>query len=327
MKRFLKILSVNIIIFVILLLMFEIGLRLFWRMSTLKKDIYQTSANRTLRYELKPNTHTKFEGFDVAINSDGFRGKEYPLKKEKNTYRIVLLGDSVAFGRLIPFEHGLSSRLEIALKDFCPQKNFEVLDMGVEGYNSSQELEMLKIKGLKYNPDLVIVYYSFNDPDYPEYYFKKNFLNRHSMLARYISYKIKKYMVKRDRIRKNIKSIPENFRYLYSTESWQFAKNALLEMGDLTAKRGIKMVLLIGLELSEPVIDFREGFPFWYIIDILENIKHNNIIIISPIREFSRRNLNKSELTAWSYPNLKANDIIVEYTLKKIQENNIKLCN
>ena len=184
-----------------------------------------------------PNTHTKFEGFDVLINSDGFRSREHSLQKEKNTYRIVLLGDSVAFGRLMPFEHGLSNRLEIALKNFCPQKNFEVLNMGVEGYNSIQELEMLKTKGLKYNPDLVIVYYSFNDPDYPEYYFKKNFVNRHSVLARYIEYKIKKYMIKRDRIRKNIKSIPENFRYLYSTECWQFAKNALLEMGDLTKKK------------------------------------------------------------------------------------------
>jgi len=327
MKRFLKILIVNIIIFVVLLLMFEIGLRLFWRMSTLKKDIYQTSANRILRYELKPNTNTKFEGFDVAINSDGFRGREYSLQKEENTYRIVLLGDSVAFGRLMPFEHGLSNRLEIALKNLCPQKNFEVLNMGVEGYNSIQELEMLKTRGLKYNPDLVIVYYSFNDPDYPEYYFKKNFLNRHSVFSRYIQYKIKKYMIKRDRIRKNIKSIPENFRYLYSTECWQFAKDAVLEMGDLTAKEKIKMVLLIVPELSEPVQDFREGFPFWYIIDILEGIKHDNIIVITPVREFSRINLNKAEIAVWSYANLKANDIIAEYTLKKLQENNINLCN
>lgn len=327
MKKILKVITVNIFILVIFLIIFELALRIFWRMSALKGEIYQVSSNKILRYELKPNVKTKCGGHPVAINSDGFRGKEYAIQKGNNTYRIVVIGDSVAFGKPLPLENTLPSRLEAALNNMCAQKKFEVLNMGIEGYNSIQELEMLRTKGLKYSPDLVIVYYCFNDPDYPEYYFKKNFINRHFLLARYVQYRIKKYLIKKDKLQKGIKSIVENFTYLYSTDCWRQAKEAILEMGELTASKGIKMVLLIVPEMSEPVKDFRESYPFWYINDMLEGIKHNNIIVLDPIREFSRRNLNKQEFTVWSYPNLKANDIIAEYTIKKLQENNIDFCN
>jgi hypothetical protein len=288
--------------------------------------MYQASPNKILRYELKPNIKTTYLGYEIVINSDGFRGKEYPIQKAKNVHRIVIVGDSVALARMIPLEHSFAYKLQESLDRLCPDKRFEVLNMAVEGYNSIQELEALKTKGLKYNPDLVIVYYCLNDPDYPEYYFQKNFINRHSILARYILYKSKKHRVKKDRRLKGITSIQDNYRYLYTTECWQHAKEAVLEMADVTAAKGIKMILLIAPEMSEAVKDFRQGYPFWYINETLEAIAHPNIVIIDPIREFSRINLNKAESVVGTYPNYRANDIIVDYTLKKLQENNIRFC-
>jgi lysophospholipase L1-like esterase len=38
-----------------------------------------------------------------------------------------------------------------------------VLNFGVSGYNTQQEVEMLKAKGLRYDPDLVILAYCLND--------------------------------------------------------------------------------------------------------------------------------------------------------------------
>lgn len=327
MKHFFKFLAFNIIVIVIFLLLFEIGLRLFWRMSSLKGEIYRKSANKILRYELKPNTKTTYENQEVEINSDGFRNRECTLQKLENTYRIVVLGDSVAFGRFNPPTDNLARRLEVALKKICPQNNFEVLNMGVEGYDTIQEEEMLKVKALKYNPDMVIVYYCLNDPDYPEYYFEKNFFNRHLLFARYVEYKIKKHRIKKDRIRKHVKTDEENISYLYNTECWQYTKKALLEMGDITAARRVKMVLLIFPEMSMQVENFREGFPFWYIIEMLEAVRHPNITVIAPVREFSRRNLNIDELRNWTYPNLKATDIIVDYAIQEIQKHNINFCN
>jgi len=326
MKNFLKIFFVNILVLFCFLILFEIALRLFWNMSAKEGELYQRSKNRILRYELKPNAKIKERHHGVTINSDGFRGKEYPTQKPEGTYRIVVIGDSVTFAKGFKLEETLPKILEARLNASCPIKKFEVLNMGTEGYNSIQELEMLKTKGLKYNPDLVIIYYCLNDPDYPEYYFQKNFINRHSVLTRYILYRVKKIQVIKDRKRRGIKTEADSLRYFYTTDCWQGAKDAISEMGDLTKQNDIKMALLIAPEMSKTVKDFRDGYPFWWINVMLEDIKHENIIVIDPIREFSRQNLIKEDLQHWYYPNVKAKNIIADYTLEKLKENNINLC-
>lgn len=309
-----------------LLLLVEMGLRAFWKMSPLQGEIYRTSANKVLRYELKPNADTLYEQMPVRINSDGFRDKEYSLKKSARTFRIVVLGDSVAFGRFNQPEDNISRRLEAQLAALCPSRKFEVLNMGVEGYNTVQEAEMLKVKALKYGPDLFILYYSLNDADYPEYYFEKNFLNRHFILARYLLYQKKKIMIRKDRKLKGVRTDEEGINYLYDTECWDYTRQTLLEMGDMTAERGIRMVLLIFPEMSEQVKDFGGGFPFWHIIEKLEALGHPNILVIAPVREFARRGLNKDELRNWTYPNLKATDIIAEYAIGKMRDNGVDFC-
>ncbi|MFA5156563.1 MAG: hypothetical protein WC532_04150 [Candidatus Omnitrophota bacterium] len=326
MKRLLKIVAVNLLILAAFLLIFEAGLRLFWRMSALKGSIYRVSSDKILRYELKPDMNTVYDGKPVAINSAGFRGGEYKISKDKDTFRVVLIGDSATFGRMLSFEDSIGERLRSALSSACPGRKVEVLNMGVEGYNSAQELEVLKAKGLKYGPDLVVVYYCFNDPEEPEYYFEKNFINRNFRIAQYILYKAKKHAIKAEKKKKGIKSIEDNFRYLYSTEGWRIAKGAIMAMGDLTAAHGVKMVLLIVPEMSEPVKDFRDGYPFRYINNMLTAIRHDNITVIDPMEEFSRLNLNKADIAVWSYAGRQANDIIAAYAIKKLQENNFKLC-
>ena len=98
-------------------------------------------------------------------------------------------------------------------------------------------------------------------------------------------------------------------------------------MGNLTASRGVRMILLLAIEMSDPAKDFGEEYPFWYIYDMLEGIKHDNIVVIAPIREFSRRDLSRDEFRVWYYPNSAANDIIVEYTFQELQKHNVNLCN
>lgn len=326
MRNVLKYAVFNLVVFVFSLLSAEVGLRVFWKMSPLQGEIYRASSNKTLRYELKPDTRTIYEGHQVSINSAGFRDREYSRGKPKGTYRIIVLGDSVAFGRFNLPEDNLPRRLEKALKARCPSQNFEVLNMGVEGYNTIQEEELLKAKALAYEPDLVIVYYSLNDPDYPEYYFEKNFLNRHSVLARYVQYQVKKHLVRRDRKRKGVKTDEDSINYLYSTDCWRYTREALLRMGDECAWHGARMVLLVFPEMSEQVKDFREGFPFWHIIGMLEGVRHPNILVVTPVREFSRLDLRKDELRNWTYPNLRATDIIVEYLIGELQKQGFGFC-
>jgi len=89
---------------------------------------------------------------EYKINSKGLRSKEVGYDKPKNTFRIVLLGDSRTFGFGCSFDKIFPSLLEGYFKDT------EVINMGVSGYGLDQELLMLKLEGLKYHPDLILVY-------------------------------------------------------------------------------------------------------------------------------------------------------------------------
>ncbi|MFZ4443444.1 MAG: SGNH/GDSL hydrolase family protein [Planktothrix agardhii] len=95
----------------------------------------------------------------VEINSDGLRDKEYAIAKPKNTFRIAILGDSFTLASQVPAEKNYTSVLEKTLGN-CSKfkgKNIEVLNFGVDGYGTAQELITLREKLGKYHPDLVIV--------------------------------------------------------------------------------------------------------------------------------------------------------------------------
>jgi hypothetical protein len=190
----------------------EIIMRLTWEMSGwVRRPIYRRSFNPYLRYELVPLA--KYDG--ISINSDGFRGREYPLQKPDRTFRILMLGDSETFSIMLPEDKTLPVQLEKLLNSQASSVRFEVLNFGVEGYNTLQELEQLKVKGLKYSPDLIILNYCLNDPEPGEYLFNKTFFMRHSALVRYFSVRIKKAMIKRERKRLGIKTELDHFNYLY----------------------------------------------------------------------------------------------------------------
>ena len=310
--NFTEIIAVNLIVLLAILVIFEISLRLFWKMSTPQGDLYTNSSDHILRYELKPNASNGL----VSINSDGFRDKDFQLAKDKGVFRIVVIGDSETFGKSLPLKDTISKKLEAALNSRCKKSSFEVLNMGVEGYNTIQELEFLKNKGLKYNPDLVILYYCFNDTDYPEYYFKKNFINDNFLVARYIQYRIKKGMVKRDRKKRNINSEEGVFAYLYSHDSWEYTKKAIKTISELTKSNNIKFMVMVVPEVSSAVKDFREGYPYWYINEMLDNfLKSQDIDFIEPIHLFSEQNLNPLDMVVSfedRHKNGLANSLIAE---------------
>jgi hypothetical protein len=97
-----------------------------------------------------------------TTNSAGLRGaKEYAPIKPAGTYRIIVLGDSVALGHGVGDEETFAALLERALTPIRPT---EVLNLGVSGYGTAEELIQLRHVGLSYQPDLVVLAYFPNDP-------------------------------------------------------------------------------------------------------------------------------------------------------------------
>lgn len=97
-----------------------------------------------------------------STNSQGFRGiREYSLEKPSDTYRIIVLGDSIALGHGVEDNETFSAILE---KRLARKQSAEVINMGVSGFGTAEELIQLKNLGLKYEPDLVVLAYYPNDP-------------------------------------------------------------------------------------------------------------------------------------------------------------------
>lgn len=127
---------------------------------------FRLTRNPLLGYELVPHYQSDHAGemvdFAEKANSLGFRDREHELKKPEGTYRILILGDSITQGYMIASREDMfSSVLENRL--VAAGWPVEVLNFGVNGYNTRQEVETLREKGLPFGPDLVIVAYCLND--------------------------------------------------------------------------------------------------------------------------------------------------------------------
>lgn len=97
----------------------------------------------------------------IFINSAGFRDKEYPIEKESEIYRIMVIGDSFTFGMGVNLEDTYVKGIEKLLQN--ENNNLEVINCGVTGYVMWQNYEVLKRKALPYKPDLVILGIFLND--------------------------------------------------------------------------------------------------------------------------------------------------------------------
>ena len=128
------------------------------------------SENPAFNIELVPGHEQIFDGFglcipytSVKINSHGFRDYEYPVEKPDNTFRIVVVGDSITFGQGVELNQTYSKVLEKSLNEMNDDKNYEVLNFGSPGYNIAEKVELLRIKAMKFSPDLVIFQYLGDD--------------------------------------------------------------------------------------------------------------------------------------------------------------------
>jgi lysophospholipase L1-like esterase len=133
---------------------------------------YRLSVNPVIGYEYQPGNTPHARPFDwshrgFAINSAGFRDYEYPETKPVATYRTIIVGDSTTAGNGVPeLDQTYTKQLEKLLNtNNTTGLHYEVLNMGVGGYHTLQEIETLRVKGLRYTPDLVLVTFCVNDFD------------------------------------------------------------------------------------------------------------------------------------------------------------------
>lgn len=171
----------------------------FLKYFTKENSVYRPS--QVLGYERIPNHRD--------ANTYGLVGKEYPLRKDNNVFRILILGDSIDKSNWggQSLENILNQSPELSQK-----YKFQVWNASCGGYDIARYANFLKHKGLGYNPDMVVIFFCLNDFDVDttiyyvnknktisydfgiseisKYYVPNHFLLRHSFLYRFIILKI-----------------------------------------------------------------------------------------------------------------------------------------
>jgi hypothetical protein len=98
---------------------------------------------------------------EVVINTKGLRDRERPYARTAGIPRVLALGDSYIEAYSVPFESTVTSRLEVRLRAAgCPA---EVVNGGTTGYSTDQEYLFYVTEGWRYAPDVVIVFFHYND--------------------------------------------------------------------------------------------------------------------------------------------------------------------
>jgi len=99
----------------------------------------------------RPSFRYTLAGSETTINRLGYRGREYGPAHGPGKTRLVMLGDSVTFGFGVRDDETFSAVLESL------DPRLEVVNLGVPGYGTDQELLKLRGEGLSYRPDGVVL--------------------------------------------------------------------------------------------------------------------------------------------------------------------------
>ena len=124
---------------------------------------YERYNAQTGRLELKPGiAYTDKYGLEFRINSKGFVGPEFDDQPVSGVYRIMAVGDSCTFGTG-RWKVSYPGVLQQLLDERSKPRRFEVINAGIEGYNSTFALDRVRDELLRYRPNLMVVYVGWND--------------------------------------------------------------------------------------------------------------------------------------------------------------------
>jgi lysophospholipase L1-like esterase len=191
-RRRLLYLSIPYLIFALLLLTVEMGVRLALpHVSPLESlvEAQRTQSNFTDRervsifegdpllfWRVKPNLdHAIWDFTMVSTNAQGLRHDGDIGRKKPGAFRVVCVGDSVTFGYRVPVVWADRPKdynpewvpypmlLEKALRAANPGRDIEVIALAVPGYTSYQGLEWLRRDIDWLEPDVVTACFGWND--------------------------------------------------------------------------------------------------------------------------------------------------------------------
>ncbi|MEA3357480.1 MAG: hypothetical protein U9Q67_03530 [Patescibacteria group bacterium] len=133
---------------------------------------------------------------------------------------------------------------------------YEVLNMGISGYNTIQEYLLLKDKGLKFQPDLVLLGFFYNDSDPTNVLDKYGFLAKGKDPRKWTDLSLRDWLKKSKFARfvketvlqtvfhKNLNAIPRYMNLRVQEKGWAIMKEYLNKINLLCTSHNAKFVIV-----------------------------------------------------------------------------------
>jgi len=132
-------------------------------------QIIRKSGNPRIVYELRPRLDVIFSGARLTTSDAAHRGPDVTRPKPSSTFRIVGIGDSYLFGQGVSDEETYLARLPGLMPTVADGRKVETVNLGVPGFNTVMEVEILGARFAGLRPDLVLIEIVGNDLDLPNF--------------------------------------------------------------------------------------------------------------------------------------------------------------
>jgi len=181
-----------------------------------------------------------------GANAKGYTDEEYSDEKRPGSYRLIIIGDSVASGlsRTEKFGKILEHRLNTT---WAPHtgRTYEVITLARSGYSTSQELILLEDETFQYHPDAVLWSYVLNDPAHPVYHNANGELGRFWYVPSfYVVHVVHKALFQMQEKLKRFQCEKEFHTFLHCAYRQQIEAN-IRKIGAIAHNRHLPIIFLI----------------------------------------------------------------------------------
>src|SRR5574341_421513 len=162
---------------VVNLLLIELGLRAFYPQLTYSRafemvptyyrhsELMPFELQRNFSGDVRSGELVETNTYHVTTNSEGLRDDEFDLQTYADSYRILMLGDSMTFGYSVSDEYTYPALLEECLNSTAERADsYVVINAGyADGFSPDSYYIFLREFAPAYDPDLVIVGYTVSN--------------------------------------------------------------------------------------------------------------------------------------------------------------------
>jgi lysophospholipase L1-like esterase len=263
------------------------GLQYAGLAETLDPEEHKASLkkNRKLNARLvksdNPVLFLEYDPKNRHINNAGHRGKDITKEKPAGTFRIAVLGDSIAYGYNVKLENTFTSLLQekfnqaVTQGDFPAINSVQVYNFAVSGYGTRAELELYKTRVRDYKPDLVLLAYTLNDPLPTEMLIKSVASSRKggerfakvASQSQFLGWLMQTWNRATRGLRTEI-----NYKAFYQPENWRPTEDSLGELAQRVRADNASLVVVI-FPLLLPAEDYPMHAYHRQVADTLGNLE------------------------------------------------------